>query len=237
MLVFDSLPSTNDLVAALSADPEQDGVVVLADHQTGGRGQFGRSWQSRHGVSVLMSILVRPPAELRRPVILTAWAAVGIAGVIYRLTGHQARIKWPNDILFHGRKVCGILIEQSTAVAVGIGLNVNQSAGDFADAGLPEATSLKLMDGQERDRLEVATAILLRLDEEYDRLLTGEVVPLESEWKWRIGLLGRQVQVELADRSTIAGRLHELTFDRLVLGNPLGSRVVRPEAVRHISAV
>jgi BirA family biotin operon repressor/biotin-[acetyl-CoA-carboxylase] ligase len=227
VLLYDSLPSTNDLAAELA----EDGLVVVADFQTAGRGQYGRAWQSRPGASLLMSVAIRPPAEVRRPVVLTAWAAVAVAEAVRELTGVQARIKWPNDLLVRGKKVCGILIEQRDAVVCGIGLNLNQTADEFAEAGLPEADSLGAVAGWPIERDAALEAVVLRLDEEYDRLVGGELVPLESDWKWRVGLLGRPVVAELADGTAAAGRLRDLRFDGVELD---GGRVLTPEFVRQL---
>jgi BirA family biotin operon repressor/biotin-[acetyl-CoA-carboxylase] ligase len=236
VFVFDALDSTNDAAAGFAADPANDGLVVLARHQTGGRGQYGRVWAAPPGSAVLLSVLVLvPPPELRRPVILTAGAAVAVGEAIRQLTGVQAKIKWPNDLLVRGKKVCGILIEQAAGTVVGIGLNVNQSADDFARAGLPDATSLALVAGALLDPETAARVLIRQLDDEYDRLLAGERIALEADWKWRIGLLGRQVEVELADGSLLAGRLRDMAFDGLELEEPGGFvRVVRPEAIRHL---
>src|SRR5260221_2302870 len=116
---FAQLPSPIDFAASLADDPANAGNVVLADEQTTGRGQYGRRWVAPPGSSVLMSVLLFPPPELRRPVILTAWAAVSVCETIRQATGEQAKIKWPNDVLLHGRKVCGVLIEQGKAVVAG----------------------------------------------------------------------------------------------------------------------
>ncbi len=238
VLVFDSVRSTNDVAAELAADPENAGTVVIADHQTAGRGQYGRVWQSRPGTSLLMSVLLFPPEELKRPVVLTAWAAVGVAEAVRTLTGAQAKVKWPNDLLVHGKKVCGILIEQGRGTVVGVGLNLNQSAEDFAAAGLPEATSLSLAAAAAVDPRAAAVAVIRRLDEEYDRLLAGELVPLEADWKWRVGLLGRQVVAELADGSAVGGRLRDLTFAGVeVEVGDSAAEVLRPELVRQLRLV
>lgn len=235
VLVFDSVASTNDVAAGLAADPDSAGTVVIADQQTAGRGQYGRAWQSRPGTSLLMSVLLAPPEELRRPVILTAWAAVGVGEAIRTLTGIQAKLKWPNDLLVRGKKVCGILIEQGAGTVAGVGLNLNQSSDDFAAAGLPDATSLALTAGTPIDPRVAAVAVIRRLDEEYARLLTGERVPLESDWKWRLGLLGRQVVAELADGSQLGGRLRDLSFEGVEIErSEYAVEVVRPEFVRQL---
>ena len=112
VLVFDRLDSTSNVAAALAGSADGDGLAVLADEQTGGRGQHGRTWTCPAGSGVLLSVLLFPPAPLRRAAILTAWAAVSVCETVLELTGLEARIKWPNDVLVRGRKVCGILIEQ-----------------------------------------------------------------------------------------------------------------------------
>ena len=114
VLVYDCLESTNTLAATLADDRANDGVVILAEEQRAGRGQQGRSWHCPAGAGVLVSVLLFPPTALRRPALLTAWAAVSVCETIRLGTGVQARIKWPNDVLLRGRKVCGILIEQSS---------------------------------------------------------------------------------------------------------------------------
>jgi BirA family biotin operon repressor/biotin-[acetyl-CoA-carboxylase] ligase len=236
-LAFESLASTNTAAAELAARADSDGLAVIAKHQTAGRGQYGRTWQSRPGSSLLTSIVLNPPDDLRRPVILTALAAVAVADAILALADVQARIKWPNDLLIGGKKVCGILIEQHRSTAIlGIGLNLNQTAEDFAAAGLPEATSLALTAGRSIELRTAAGAVLQRLDREYARLLAGERSAVEADWKWRLGLLGSLVAVELADGPLLRGRLRELAFDRLILDQPDGTlQALVPESVRHIT--
>jgi BirA family biotin operon repressor/biotin-[acetyl-CoA-carboxylase] ligase len=233
--VFDRLDSTNTAAAELAAT-EPDGVAVVADFQTAGRGQYGRVWQARPGSSLLLSVALRPPPEFCRPVILTAMAAVAVGDAVLTLTGVQARIKWPNDLLIRSQKVCGILIENTTATVIGIGLNLTQTAEEFAEAGLPDATSLALVAGKEIDVPTAAHAVIRQLDGEYERLLSQRGA-VEADWKWRVGFLGRQVCVELTDGTTVAGRLHEMGFDALELHADDGSvRAIIPETVRHIHA-
>lgn len=232
VLVFDEVHSTNDVAAS-----EPEGTAVIAGFQTAGRGQYGRAWQSRPGASLLLSVVVYPPPEMRRPVVLTAWAAVAIGDAILELTGTQARVKWPNDLLVRGNKVCGILIEQASGktlrTVVGIGLNLNQTAAEFAEAELATATSLAEIAGTPCDPEVAARTVLRKLDDEYTRLIAGETVALEADWKWRIGLLGCVVVVELADGSHVSGRLKEMSFDGLEVE---GLDTIRPEFVQHISA-
>ena len=242
VLVFDRLDSTNSYAGALAGDPAHDGLAVLAREQSAGRGQYGRTWECPANTGVLLSVLVFPAPELRRPALVTAWAAVSVCETVRVLTGLQARIKWPNDVLVRGQKVCGILTEQVLGVSgaggivVGIGLNVNQGAEVFAVAGLTEAASLAVLTGATRPCDEVARRLLAQLDEEYDRLCQGDLATLEACWTWRVGLLGKPVRAECADGSH-SGRLLELGWDGVHLELPGGEMVcLRPESVRQLRA-
>ena len=237
ILVFDELPSTNDYAASIAGEPDAVGTVIRARSQTAGRGTFGRSWSSPPDAGVWMSVILDPPQQLRRPAILTALAAVSVAEAIRPLINRQPRIKWPNDVLIGRKKVCGILIEQGVRTIVGIGLNVNQSADDFVKAELPDATSLAMVVGKSLDVDAVAQQLIASLDHEYNLLLSGELTTLEACWKWRLGLLGKQVTVECHDRSC-QGRLLEIAWSGLELRLPDGQKMrFSPENIRHIVEV
>lgn len=229
---YAAVPSTNDAAAG-----EPDGTVVVAGFQTAGRGQYGRVWDSRPGASVLLSVVLFPPANLQRPVVLTAWAAVAVADAVAEFAGSaDIRVKWPNDVLVRGKKICGILTEQTSVggelrTVVGIGLNLNQTAAEFAAAGLPTATSLADITGETFDPRTAADGLIRHLDAGYSRLLAGDFGPLETAWTDRVGLVGRAVSVELAGGSRVEGVLRGLTFDGLDLGGP---ERIRPEFVRHV---
>ncbi|HLW64404.1 MAG TPA: biotin--[acetyl-CoA-carboxylase] ligase [Gemmataceae bacterium] len=231
---YASIESTNALAAALPCDPAHHGLVIIADEQTAGRGQYGRHWVAPPGSSVLMSIVLYPLPELLRPALLCAWAAVSVAEVVFGATGRQSRIKWPNDVLLKGRKIAGILVEQARSTVLGIGLNVTQSAENFERAGLPQAGSLASVTGQSLKTSEIARALIERLDAEYDDLLHGETPALESRWKWHFGLLGHEVIAVDAGGDTHRGRLRDMTFDRIELEQPCGVNRLRPEVVRQL---
>ncbi|QDU22422.1 biotin--[acetyl-CoA-carboxylase] ligase [Urbifossiella limnaea] len=237
VLVFDELDSTNSFAAALPAGTD-DGLVIVARNQTAGRGRFGRPWRSRPGAALLMSVVLTPPADLRRPVILTAWAAVAVAAAVRELAGVEARIKWPNDLLVQGKKVCGILIEQAARVVCGVGLNLAQSADEFAALGLPDATSLGLVTGSPVELRDAAGAVVRNLDAAWRRLLAGDRAAVEAAWAGGVGFVGRDVELERADGSRPTGRLRALSFDGLELERGDGTvERVPPEAVEHIRDV
>jgi BirA family biotin operon repressor/biotin-[acetyl-CoA-carboxylase] ligase len=240
--VYNQLDSTNALALSLGDDPANDGLALLARAQTAGRGQHGRSWQAPAGSSVLLSVLLFPPPPLRRPALMVAWAAVAVCETIRKLADTQAAIKWPNDVLIRGRKICGILIEQRTtghadhplATVVGIGLNVAQPQQYFDAAQLLAATSLLLASGRSFTSDEVARTLLQQLDGDYRRLVDGDFAMLESLWKDRLGLLGKPVHVEGIAQSH-QGRLLDVTLDHLEVQAADG-RLLRlaPESVRHL---
>jgi BirA family biotin operon repressor/biotin-[acetyl-CoA-carboxylase] ligase len=137
-------------------------------------------------------------------------------------------------VLIHGQKVCGILTEQARGTVVGIGLNVNQTAEHFIAAELPQATSLALAAGRSLQPYDVARILIGQLDEEYDRLCASDLASLEACWKWRIGLLGKQVTAE-CHQGIHRGRLVEMAFDGLQLAMPSGETLrLVPETVLHL---
>ncbi len=231
--------STNNRAAELAQDPANAGAVVTAEAQTHGRGQYGRVWQSRPDTNVLMSVLLFPPPALRHPAVLTAFAAVVVGETVLQLTGQQTTIKWPNDVLVRGQKLCGILIESGVCrhgadtpqhFIVGVGLNVNQTAADFAAQGLPDACSLAMLAGRPLAVEAVTDALIDNLDAEYGHLLDGEIEPLEACWKWRVGLVGKPVTVTLMDGTEHRGRLRDMGFEKV----QLDGLVFKSVEVRHI---
>jgi BirA family biotin operon repressor/biotin-[acetyl-CoA-carboxylase] ligase len=117
----------------------------------------------------------------------------------------------------------------------GIGLNLNQTADEFAALGLPDAASLGMLSDSPVELRVAAACVVRHLDAEWGRLVGGERAAVEADWKWRVGLLGRDVEVELADGSRPTGRLREMEFDGLELERPDGTLdVIRPEAVEHV---
>lgn len=221
---FDSVASTSDIAVP-------PGEAVLADVQTAGRGQHGRSWLARPGDAVLLSVTLDPPPELRRPALLTGWAAAGVCETVAALTGASPAIKWPNDVMLEGRKVCGVLIEQSRHVVAGIGLNVNQSRAEFDAANLT-ATSLALAAGRAFDPPAVARELLTALDRLYHLLLNGMIGEVEERWRSRLGLVNRAVIAESFDGTRRRGILTGCEFAGLTID---GERLA-PETIRALSA-
>ncbi len=226
--VYDELPSTNDAAAGV---PPGDAVVAL--YQTRGRGQYGRQWASRPGSSLLLSVAADPPT--RSPVVLTAWAAVAVADAVEALAGVSPRLKWPNDLLVRGLKVCGILIEQGRHVVVGVGLNLSQTADEFCDLELPGAASLLTAAGRLVDVPAAADAVLRALAEWAPAVYGPDTSLLEAAWARRLDLAGRPAAVELVDGTDLVGRVRAVSFAAVALDRgAAGPADVPPERVRHV---
>ena len=174
-----------------------EGAVAAAEEQTAGRGRLGRVWEAPPGLAILCSIVLRPPAGRPAPQISIA-AGVAVARALEATASALApRIKWPNDVMLDGRKVCGILAEARDGVVVlGIGLNVNQLAGDFPPTPHYPPTSLRLATGREQARAPLLVELLWQLEQAYDAWCADGLAALHDELAQRDFLAGRAVLVD-----------------------------------------
>lgn len=198
VLFYPSVGSTNVIAKTKAAREADEGLVILADEQTAGRGRLGRRWDAPVGSSILMSILFRPDLPASDAHLLTMVVSLAAIDGIGEVTGLQASLKWPNDVLVGGRKVGGILTESSFIgdrldyAVVGLGLNVNFDPADIAGIP-PTATSLMVLLGRPVDRLALVRAILSVVDRRYRALKAGHS-PRE-EWSHNLSTIGRRVRV------------------------------------------
>lgn len=160
--------STQELLPEDAAE----GALAVAEEQLSGRGRLGRDWIAPPGSSVLFSLCLRPSVETAKLASLTPRAGEAVAEAISAIGGLQATVKHPNDVLVAGKKVAGILAEASEGrVALGVGINVNQDAGDLPERPVYPASSLRLELGRELDRAELLVEVLERLERHYRRWL------------------------------------------------------------------
>ena len=216
--VFQETTSTNDVIDKLARDGVKEGVVVFAESQTLGRGRLGRKWVSPARQGLWFSVLLRPglrPQEITR---LTVASATAVRRAIESQTGLEPQIKWPNDILVHGKKVAGILTEMSGEldhvkyVILGIGVNANLSQGDFPAELRRLATSLKAEWGRPISRPDLAVAILRELDHDYARLAAGQFAAVADEWEEHGATIGQAVEIRIGERR-LRGRAEALGED------------------------
>jgi BirA family biotin operon repressor/biotin-[acetyl-CoA-carboxylase] ligase len=213
-IFFERVGSTNAVARRQAAAGAGEGLLVVADEQTAGRGRMGRSWWAPKGASLLFSLLLRPVSPAARAGQLSMCLGLGAVEGIERVTGLRPALKWPNDLLLDGRKLGGMLAELGTAgdrveyVVLGLGVNVNAVPIDLA------ATSISLSNvlGRAVDRVELLAEILVRCEAWYRRMSSsaaeagnrklGVREPIHAAWAARLDTLGRNVTV-----TTAAGRL------------------------------
>ena len=165
------VPSTQRMLA----DDEREGAVAVAEEQTEGRGRLGRSWEAPARTSVLVSVLLLPDVQAARLPELSLVAGGAVAEAIVEVTGLEPTIKFPNDVLIAGRKVAGILAESSEGrVALGIGVNANQTREQLPVDAQTEPTSLRLELGEPVNRVQLLASILLQLERAYDAWVASD---------------------------------------------------------------
>jgi BirA family biotin operon repressor/biotin-[acetyl-CoA-carboxylase] ligase len=203
--------STNDLAKKWAAQGMPEGLLVIADEQSAGRGRLGRGWWAPPGGALLSSILFRPSLPASRAQQLTMLCALAGAEAVEAVTGLRVDLKWPNDLVLPEsrlgesgwRKLAGVLTETGfvgdklTFVVVGMGLNVNMNLGNGPELLVP-ATSLMGELGRPVDRLALLRAYLERVAWRYAQLKRGHSP--HQEWADRLVTLGRQVSLRLDER-------------------------------------
>jgi BirA family transcriptional regulator, biotin operon repressor / biotin---[acetyl-CoA-carboxylase] ligase len=230
ILWYPEVGSTNDIAAALADRDASEGLVVLADRQTAGRGRLGRSWASPAGAGIYASVVLRP--SLPVATLLTIAAGVAVAEGIASATGLSPHVKWPNDVHVSGRKLAGILAEGAVGhVVVGIGINV-QSAAYPADVAT-HATSIEAELSRPVDRGLVLAECLIALASRYRELQDGRGRSVVDAWRGRAAqMLGRRVKWESAEGQQI-GLAENIDDDgALIVKVGAGTQKIRSGEVR-----
>jgi BirA family transcriptional regulator, biotin operon repressor / biotin---[acetyl-CoA-carboxylase] ligase len=196
--------STNTAALEAAAAGAPEGTVFVAEQQTSGRGRGANSWQSAESVGIYCSVILRPALPPAEVLVLTLATGLAVRNAITQMDSRvEPDLKWPNDVLIQGKKVCGILTEMNAEatrvrhIVAGIGINVNQAS--FPDDLQAIATSLKMASGTEWSRVELCAALLKSLDLEYRTLLEKKDA---REWilkrfqEHSSSVRGRHIQVE-----------------------------------------
>ena len=196
---YHQIDSTNKEAKKLAANGEREGTVVIAEEQLAGRGRSGRTWFAPQ-TGIWMSVILRPPISPADASKITLIAGLAVCEGIKAVTGLPAQIKWPNDIVLHNKKVCGILTEMSAEmekvnyIILGIGINVNISS--FPEDIKNMATSLKIEGGKDYDRKEIVKAILTNLEKYYEAYLNKQDLEnLIEKYKSYCLTLGKEVKI------------------------------------------
>lgn len=206
-LYYDSIDSTNLRGKALAEKDACHGVLIAAEEQLSGRGRLGRVWQSPKGKSISMSLVLQPGFQPRKASMLTLVAAVSLRKAIFQVTGLETEIKWPNDIVYQGKKLCGILTEMSAIseqiryVVIGMGMNVNIEV--FPEE-LPYATSLLLALGHPVERMELMQRTMEAFEMYYELFLQTEDLSLIKA-EYQTFMAGRNRLVQVLEKEPYCG--------------------------------
>jgi BirA family transcriptional regulator, biotin operon repressor / biotin---[acetyl-CoA-carboxylase] ligase len=196
VLWYSEVGSTNDIAGTFAEKGADEGLVVLADRQTAGRGRLGRSWASPSGAGIYVSVVLRPtPAGAR---LVTIAAGVAVTEGIASATGLSTHVKWPNDVHVSGRKLAGILAEGAVNhVVLGIGINVQPAA--YPPDVASRATSIEAELSRPVDRAPVLAECLAALASRYRELHEDRPAGIVEAWRMRAApMLGRRVEWESA---------------------------------------
>lgn len=198
IIYLDEIDSTNNYAKNI-CENVINGTLVVADCQTSGKGRLGRSWNSPHGKAIFMSLLIKEDIDVSKASMITLVAAMAVLEAVKK-SGLDAKIKWPNDIVVNGKKVCGILTEMKTDssnakyVIVGIGINVNNDS--FSEEIISTATSMKLEAGEDFDR-NVIVCDVMKGFEKYFELFTrsGDLLLIMSEYNDNLVNVDKEVMI------------------------------------------
>ncbi len=233
MKYFPSVDSTNRVAKALAYHGAEEGTIVVAEEQDSGKGRLDRNFYSPRGKGIWFSVILRPKILPHDAPKFTLMAAVAVAEAMARFN-LKAEIKWPNDIMFDGRKLVGILTEitgelaRITYMVIGIGINVNMSREDFPEELQSVAASLAEMNGEDLSRVELFRAVLEEFDKLYREVSASGFDKIIERWKKYNVTLGKNVRVISAgDGESFTGKAIDLDEDgALVVETAQGRRTV-----------
>jgi BirA family transcriptional regulator, biotin operon repressor / biotin---[acetyl-CoA-carboxylase] ligase len=242
--VVEATPSTNADLAAVGRTTGREGLVLVAEHQTAGRGRLGRSWVTPARAAITMSVLIRPHNV---PVARWPWipllSGLAVAAAVRQVAGVSAELKWPNDVMVEDRKLAGLLVERlddavgagRAAAVIGIGINVT-TLNDELPA--PLSTSLALESATTTDRNTVIKAVLRRLEGLLSEWEAGDGRPssgLQTAYVSACSTIGQQVRVDLAAAESIEGVATGIDeTGRLLVDTDSGQRAIGAGDVLHV---
>lgn len=200
ILCYDTLNSTNVEANRLAEQGAAHGTLVIADRQEAGRGRRGREWESPANAGIFMTLLLKPQIEPQNAPMLTLLTALAVAKAVNQVTGLNAVIKWPNDILINGKKICGILTEMSAQpdyvnhIVIGVGINVHNEV--FSEELKGRATSIYIESGKHIHRASLIEAVWEAFEVYYEKFLkTQDMSALVPEYDALLANRNQQVRV------------------------------------------
>lgn len=214
---YDSVDSTQLVAHELVRAGAPDGTIVIAEHQTAGRGRMMREWESSEGKGIWMTVIIRPNVAPHQAPQFTLVTAVSIVQAMKAsFKNFTPEIKWPNDILVNGKKTTGILTEMVAeadriqALLIGIGINVNQQREDFPDELQSIATSIALEEGEQIERVHFVAKVLEFLENYSDHYVKNGFGMIKTLWEESSGTIGKQVKATTL-REVVEGEAVSIT--------------------------
>jgi len=210
--------STNDEAYRLGAEGLPEGTVVVAESQTKGKGRMERVWHSPAGSNIYTSLILRPPLRPAAAPQISLVAGVAVAELLEQYCPGRVELKWPNDVLIQGKKICGILAQMKTAgedidfVVVGIGINVNIGQSQFPAEILKTATSLSIETGREIARQDLIISLYENFAKWYIKLLQNGFATIKEKWLNMAPMIGQTVQI-LFQNEIVVGKALDLADD------------------------
>ncbi|WP_416149740.1 biotin--[acetyl-CoA-carboxylase] ligase [Salipaludibacillus sp. HK11] len=220
VVYYPSVSSTQTIANQLVNEGDSEGIVVVADEQTDGKGRLGRPWQSQKQSGISMSLVLKPDIDFRQAPQLTLVSAVAVTRALRERTGLSIDIKWPNDLLVNGKKLAGILTEMQVdpdriqSVIIGIGINVNHD--NFPDELTSIATSLKVESGEEFDRADLIGEILREFSWLYETYLSKGFSFIKPLWEAHSLSIGKVITARRA-RDSVEGEVIGINDEGVLL--------------------
>jgi BirA family transcriptional regulator, biotin operon repressor / biotin---[acetyl-CoA-carboxylase] ligase len=213
---YAQLDSTNTALVEEARRGAPEGLVLVADHQTGGRGRLGRTWSAAPGAALLVSVLLRPPLPIHEVSLVLMAAGLAACDGVEAAAGFRPGLKWPNDLVVDDRKLAGLLTEATGGAAPGmvLGLGINVAASAYPADLAGDATSCEEVASRPVDRAELLVAFLTALESRYSAVLTGgsRAATLDA-YRADSATLGRRVRVELMSGPALEGSATRLADD------------------------
>lgn len=219
---FDRVGSTNVIAHKYADKDEPEGTVILAERQTAGKGRLGRTWHSPAKRGIYLSMILRPQIAPTMAPGLSLIAALSIAKTLREYPGIKATIKWPNDVLFDGRKLAGVLTELAAEidrikyVIMGIGINANHDENDFPAELRDKASSLKIVAKAPVDRIKLTKLLLTFLEEHYQEYLSRGFKRLIKPIRSYSSVLGKSITFR-QDGNAVTGKAVDIDMNGLLV--------------------
>ena len=229
---FKTVESTNKFATNIALKGGKEGEIIVTNAQSKGKGRLGRIWESPPDKNIYISIILRPDILPNDAPKLTLVAAVALAETLHNTLNLPVEIKWPNDILYKGRKLAGILTELSSEidrvnfVILGIGINVNWAKEDFPQDLRKKVTSLLEITGRIQKRVIIVKNLLESLEKWYNLFLSKGFTPIAEKWNKYANIKGRRAEITLLNKK-ITGKILQIDTDGALLLETKNKKIER----------